>query len=57
MRGGKFIANGTEREPNSDAALKVRKYNPDEPRVPAGNPDGGRWTELATNDDANDAVG
>jgi hypothetical protein len=55
--GGKFIANGTEREPNSDAALKVRKYNPDEPRVPAGNPNGGQWTELAANDDANDAVG
>ena len=22
----------------------LRKYNPDQPRVPAGNPDGGRWT-------------
>lgn len=28
------------------ALLKLRralKYNPDQPRVPAGNPDGGRW--------------
>jgi hypothetical protein len=23
----------------------LRKYNPDEPRVPAGNPDGGQWTD------------
>jgi hypothetical protein len=22
----------------------ARKYNPDQPRVPAGNPDGGQWT-------------
>jgi Escherichia/Staphylococcus phage prohead protease len=25
-------------------ALKDRKYSPDQPRVPAGNPDGGQWT-------------
>lgn len=24
--------------------LLVRKYRPDQPRVPAGNPDGGQWT-------------
>src|SRR5437588_7262862 len=24
--------------------LHARKYSPDQPRVPAGNPDGGRWT-------------
>lgn len=23
-----------------------RKYNPNQPRVPAGNPDGGQWTGL-----------
>ena len=23
----------------------VRKYSPDQPRVPAGNPDGGQWTD------------
>ena len=26
------------------AARDLRKYDPDEPRVPAGNPDGGQWT-------------
>ena len=26
------------------AVASLRKYNPDEPRVPAGNPDGGQWT-------------
>jgi hypothetical protein len=29
--------------PSKDQALD--KYNPDQPRVPAGNPDGGRWTD------------
>jgi hypothetical protein len=24
--------------------LLLRKYSPDQPRVPGGNPDGGRWT-------------
>ncbi|MFO1149190.1 MAG: hypothetical protein U1E62_12525 [Alsobacter sp.] len=24
--------------------LWLRKYSPDQPRVPAGNPDGGQWT-------------
>lgn len=24
--------------------LALRAYNPDQPRVPAGNPDGGQWT-------------
>jgi hypothetical protein len=30
-----------------DALQILRKatFNPDEPRVPAGNPDGGRWTK------------
>jgi hypothetical protein len=23
-----------------------RKYSPDQPRVPAGNPDGGQWTDA-----------
>lgn len=26
----------------------ARKYSPDQPRVPAGNPDGGQWTDGAT---------
>jgi hypothetical protein len=25
-------------------AIKARKYSPNQPRVPAGNPDGGQWT-------------
>ena len=28
----------------SNGALIERAYNPDQPRVPAGNPDGGQWT-------------
>ena len=28
----------------------VQKFDPDQPRVPAGNPDGGQWTDGATID-------
>jgi hypothetical protein len=28
-------------------ALHPHNYNPDQPRVPAGNPDGGQWTRIA----------
>ncbi len=28
----------------ADSGLLVEKYSPDQPRVAAGNPDGGRWT-------------
>ena len=38
-------------EPGDD--VSVRKYSPDQPRVPAGNPDGGQWTS----DDGNTAPG
>jgi hypothetical protein len=33
----------------------VRKFDPDQPRVPVGNPDGGRWVNEGTgrNVDAN----
>jgi hypothetical protein len=27
----------------------IRKYSPDQPRVPAGNPDGGQWTDGGGN--------
>jgi hypothetical protein len=27
-----------------------RKYNPDEPRIPAANPDGGQWTDGGAED-------
>jgi hypothetical protein len=33
-----------------------RKYNPDEPRVPAGNPDGGQWTAGGDGGGASDNV-
>jgi hypothetical protein len=33
----------------------VIKYSPDQPRVPAGNPDGGEWTSEGAGDHANDA--
>jgi hypothetical protein len=29
-------------------ATSLRKYNADEPRVPAGNSDGGQWTDLSS---------
>jgi hypothetical protein len=32
-------------------AAHLRKYNPDQPRVPAGNPDGGQWTSGGGNGD------
>ncbi len=31
---------------DAQSAAVVQKYNPDQPRVPAGNPDGGQWTEA-----------
>jgi hypothetical protein len=27
-----------------------RRYRPDQPRVPAGNPDGGEWTPIGSRD-------
>jgi hypothetical protein len=32
--------------------LRALKYSPDQPRVPAGNPDGGQWTSIAGNESA-----
>jgi len=29
------------------ATFRAKAYNPDQPRVPAGNPDGGQWTDAA----------
>jgi len=34
------------------AAHDLRKYDPDEPRVPAGNPDGGQWTSEGEGNDS-----
>ena len=30
---------------NKQSAADVKKYSPDQPRVPGGNPDGGQWTK------------
>jgi len=53
---------------DGETAGVVQKYNPDQPRVPAGNPDGGQWTSdggatspndssNAREDDSEDTVG
>ncbi len=34
----------------------VRKYNPDQPRVPAGNSDGGQWTDEGGSGGVNPVV-
>lgn len=39
----RFLAPGTD--PRDVYRALHRKFNPDQPRVPAGNPDGGRWTD------------
>lgn len=39
----RFLAPGT-RAIDAFPALD-RKFNPNQPRVPAGNPDGGQWTD------------
>jgi len=41
----RFVRPGFERD--HPFALYERKYSADQPRVPAGNPDGGRWTDGA----------
>jgi hypothetical protein len=38
----RFVRPGYEHE--FPFELYERKYSPDQPRVPAGNPDGGQWT-------------
>ena len=39
----RFLAPGTD--PASVFPALHRKFSPDQPRVPAGNPDGGQWTD------------
>jgi len=36
----------------ADALLREDKYSPDQPRVPAGNPDGGQWTDAGGSGEA-----
>ncbi|GAB1716639.1 MAG: hypothetical protein NTAFB05_16810 [Nitrobacter sp.] len=39
----RFLIPGTD--PHDVFPALQRKFNPDQPRVPAGNPDGGQWTD------------
>jgi hypothetical protein len=39
----RFLIPGTD--PRDVFPALQRKFNPDQPRVPAGNPDGGQWTD------------
>ena len=41
--------------PNGQAASAVQKYNPDQPRVPAGNPHGGEWTSEGASGASNNS--
>jgi hypothetical protein len=41
--------------PLSGKRLLIKDYDPDQPRVPAGNPDAGRWTSEGARDSADDA--
>ena len=36
----------------ADALRREEKYSPDQPRVPAGNPDGGQWTDAGGGEQA-----
>jgi hypothetical protein len=42
---GKRNARRALAPPNAQSASVVQKYNADQPRVPAGKPDGGQWTK------------
>jgi guanyl-specific ribonuclease Sa len=55
--GASTSANGGDVKPH---AAVVQKYSPDQPRVPAGNPDGGQWPSDGGNGsstDSSDAAG
>jgi len=50
-------ANGNAGAPASaQSAPGVLKYNPNQPRVSAGNPDGGKWTSEGDSGSSNDAT-
>jgi len=48
------IARGLGTDPAA-CGLSLEKYSPDQPRVPAGNPDGGHWTSGNAEGDASAA--
>lgn len=39
------------------AGRLLRKFDPQQPRVPAGNPDGGQWTSDSSENDVPDSAG
>jgi hypothetical protein len=43
--------------PNAQTAASVQKYSPDQPRIPAGNSDGGQWTSGDGGQNGNGASG
>jgi hypothetical protein len=47
--GGNSTANEPKPATGSQTASVSKTYNPDQPRVPAGNPDGGQWTNEGGN--------
>jgi hypothetical protein len=47
-------ANGAEPATPPSTAPVVKSYNPDQPRVPAGNPDAGQWTNEDGTSGSND---
>ncbi len=49
----RFLVPGTD--PASVFPALQRKFNPDQPRVPAGNPDGGQWTGGESSEAISDA--
>ncbi len=40
------VAQDVPQNARRQSALRVKKYSPDQPRVPAGNSDGGQWTSA-----------
>jgi hypothetical protein len=45
----RWLAAATRFELAMHRHMRALKYNPDQPRVPRGNPDGGQWTETDAN--------
>ena len=56
VRFASFLRTGVE--PTSKELVRaikfLRKYSPDQPRVPAGNPDGGQWTSGGSSGETQD---
>jgi len=48
------IEAGVGASSNAQLGPTVKKYSPDQPRLPAGDPDGGQWTTAGASDLSND---